>query len=147
MRRSHLALIALGILAIPIAVRATEEYLQSVPKALREGSLALGATKWRTIANIVIPAASRGIASGMLLALARIAGETAPLLFTSLNNQFWGLGFNRPTPTLPVMIFLYATGPYEEWHRQAWAAGFILLFFVLAINFVARFVLAKRASA
>lgn len=138
--------IALGIMMIPIAVRSTEEYLHAVPKSLREGGLALGAPKWKTITTIVIPAAIRGIVSGMMLDLARVAGETAPLLFTSLNNQFWSPGWQHPTAALPVMIFLYATGPYEDWHQQAWAAGFVLLSMVLIINIFARLVLAKGIS-
>jgi phosphate transport system permease protein len=138
--------IALGIMMIPIAVRSTEEYLQAIPKSLREGGLALGAPKWKTITTIVIPAAIRGIVSGMMLDLARVAGETAPLLFTSLNNQFWSSGWEHPTAALPVMIFLYATGPYEDWHQQAWAAGFVLLSMVLIINIFARLVLARGIS-
>src|SRR5579863_3505006 len=119
--------VALGVMMIPIALRSTEEFLRSVPVTLREGAMALGATKSRTIATVVIPAAMRGLVAGMMLNLARVAGETAPLLFTALGNQFWSPGWNQPTATLPAMIYTYAVGPYEDWHRQAWAAGFMLL--------------------
>jgi len=132
---------ALGIMMVPIAVRSTEEFLRAVPISLREAALALGASKWKVIATVVIPAAFRGILSGMMLDLARVAGETAPLLFTSLNNQFWSAGFNQPTATLPVMIYAYAISPYPDWHRQAWAAGFLLLVLVLLVNITARSIL------
>ena len=139
--------IALGIMMIPIAVRSTEEYLHAVPQTLREGALALGATKWKAIATVVIPAAIRGIISGIMLDIARVAGETAPLLFTALGNQYWSPGWNHPTATLPVMIFTYALGPYEDWHRQAWAAGFVLLTLVLFVNIIARLALTRGTNA
>jgi phosphate transport system permease protein len=135
--------IALGIMMIPISVRSTEEYLLAVPISLREAALALGAAKWKAIVTVVIPAAIRGIVSGTMLDLARVAGETAPLLFTALSNQFWSSGWDKPTATLPVMIFTYAIAPYEDWHRQAWAGGFVLLSLVLLINIVARMALAR----
>ncbi len=135
--------VALGIMMIPISVRSTEEYLHAVPISLREGALALGAPKWKSITTVVIPAAIRGIVSGTMLDLARVAGETAPLLFTALGNPFWSPGWNKPTATLPVMIFTYAIAPYEDWHRQAWAAGFVLLTLVLLINIIARLALAR----
>ena len=135
--------VALGIMMIPISVRSTEEFLLAVPQSLREASLALGAPKWKTIVRVVIPAAMRGIISGTMLEIARVAGETAPLLFTALGNQFWSSGWNQPTATLPVMIYNYAIGPYEDWHRQAWAAGFVLLTLVLLINVTARLALSK----
>jgi phosphate transport system permease protein len=138
--------VALGIMMIPIAVRSTEEFLHAVPQSLREGALALGAPKWQAIVTGVIPAAIRGIITGTMLDFARVAGETAPLLFTSLNNQFWSPGWNQPNATLPVMIFTYAIAPYEDWHRQAWAAGFILLTLVLVINITARVVLSRGMS-
>jgi len=128
---------------IPISVRSTEEFLLAVPQSLREASLALGAPKWKTIVRVVVPAAMRGIISGTMLDIARVAGETAPLLFTALGNQFWSSGWNEPTATLPVMIYNYAIGPYEDWHRQAWAAGFVLLTLVLLINVTARLALSK----
>ncbi|HEY3874100.1 MAG TPA: phosphate ABC transporter permease PstA [Candidatus Kapabacteria bacterium] len=136
--------VALGIMMIPIAVRSTEEFLHSVPSSLREGAIALGAAKWQVIATVVIPAAMRGIVTGVMLDLARVAGETAPLLFTALNNQFWSPGWNNPTATLPAMIFSYAISPYEDWHRQAWAAGFVLLSFIVCINLIVRFSLRYR---
>jgi phosphate transport system permease protein len=135
--------VALGIMMIPIALRSTEEFLRAVPDSLREGGMALGATKWRTISTIVIPAAFRGIISGMMLNLARVAGETAPLLFTALNNQFWSPGWNQPIATLPVMIYTYAISPYADLHRQAWAAGFVLLALVLGVNVTARSIIAS----
>ncbi len=138
--------VALGIMMIPIALRSTEEFLRSVPGALREGAMALGATKSKTITSVVIPAAIRGLISGMMLNLARVAGETAPLLFTALNNQFWSPGLNQPTATLPVVIYTYATAPYPEWHQQAWAAGFVLLTMVLLINITARTIVASGFS-
>ena len=135
--------VALGIMMIPISVRSTEEFLHAVPQSLREAALALGAPKWKAIVTVVIPAAMRGIISGTMLDLARVAGETAPLLFTALNNQFWSPGWNQPTATLPAMIFTYAVAPYEDWHRQAWAAGFVLLTLVLLINITARLALSR----
>jgi phosphate transport system permease protein len=135
--------VALGIMMIPIAVRTTEEFLLSVPNNLREGAMALGATKAKTIFTIVVPAAIAGLTSGMMLNLARVAGETAPLLFTALGNMFWSKGWTHPTATLPVMIYQYATAPEEDLHQQAWAAGFVLLTLVLAINVTARSIIAR----
>jgi phosphate transport system permease protein len=132
--------VALGIMMIPIAVRSTEEFLHAVPNSLREGAMALGAAKWKAIVTVVIPAASRGIITAVMLGLARVAGETAPLLFTASDNQWWSNGLNEPTATLPVRIFLYAISPYDDWHRQAWAAGFLLLVSILVINILARVV-------
>jgi phosphate transport system permease protein len=133
--------LALGVMMVPVALRATEEFLRLVPDSLREASLALGAPRWVTIVRVVIPAASRGIATGLLLSLARVAGETAPLLFTALNNRFWSPGWTNPTASLPVMIFTYAIAPYEDWHRQAWAAGLVLLVLVLGTNVLARVIM------
>jgi phosphate transport system permease protein len=141
--------LALGLMMVPVALRATEEFLLLVPDSLREASLALGAPRWVTIVRVVIPAAARGIATGLLLSLARVAGETAPLLFTALNNRFWSPGWLQPTASLPVMIFTYAIAPYEDWHRQAWAAGLVLLVLVLGTNVLARLLMrggAVRAS-
>lgn len=135
---------ALGVMAIPITVRATEEFLRAIPGSLREGAMALGASKWRTIASVVLPAASGGIITGMLLALARVAGETAPLLFTAFSNQFWSPGWSQPIASLPVMIYTYAIAPYEDWHRQAWAAGLVLLGLVLIANLGCRLVMNRR---
>jgi phosphate transport system permease protein len=134
---------ALGLMMIPITLRSTEEFLLAVPRTLREGAMALGASRWKTIATVVVPAAYRGILTAILLAFARVAGETAPLLFTAFGNRFWSHGWNQPTASLPVMIFTYAIAPYEDWHRQAWAAGLVLLGLILVINIVARAVLAR----
>ncbi len=139
--------LALGIMMIPIAVRSSEEFLRTVPKRLRDAALALGASKWKAIARVVIPAALPGIVTGILLDLARVAGETAPLLFTAFNNRFWSPGWNQPTASLPVMVFTYAISPYEDWHRQAWAAGLVLLALILATNVTARLILWKRTVA
>ena len=138
--------LALGVMLIPIVLRTTEEFLRAVPQSLREGALALGATKWKAVATVVIPAASRGIATGILLSMARVAGETAPLLFTSFSNRFWSSGWNEPTASLPVMIYTYAISPYDDWHRQAWAAGLVLLALVLLANIGARLILARKFS-
>jgi len=134
---------ALGLMMIPITLRSTEEFLNSVPRMLREGAMALGASKWKTIATVIVPAAYRGILTAILLALARVAGETAPLLFTAFGNRFWSQGWTQPTASLPVMIFTYAVSPYEDWHRQAWAAGLVLLGLILIINILARTILAR----
>jgi phosphate transport system permease protein len=136
--------IALGVLMIPITVRNTEEFLRSVPNTLREGALALGATKWRAVATVVVPAALPGITTGILLAVARVAGETAPLLFTAFGNRFWSPGWNQPTASLPDTIFKYAIAPYEDWNQQAWAAGLVLLSLVLATNIAARLILRRQ---
>jgi phosphate transport system permease protein len=138
--------IALGIMMIPIAVRTTEEFLHSIPNSLREGALALGATKSRAIFTVVVPAAMSGLTSGMMLNLARVAGETAPLLFTALGNMFWSQGWLQPSAALPVMIYQYAISPYDDWHEQAWAAGFVLLALVLTINITARLIIGRSAS-
>jgi phosphate transport system permease protein len=135
--------VALGIMMIPIALRTTDDFLRSVPVSLREGALALGASRARTIATIVIPAALQGIISGVMLDVARVAGETAPLLFTSFSNRFWSEGWDKPTASLPVMIFTYAIAPYDDWHRQAWAAGFVLLMLILGTNIIARVILRR----
>ena len=137
---------ALSLMMIPIGLRATEQFLRGVPDSLREGSLALGASKTRTILTVIVPAAKQGILTGMILGVARVAGETAPLLFTSLNNQFWANKLGEPTASLPVMIFTHAISPYDDWHRQAWAAGTVLLGLVLIANLAARWVLSRGAA-
>jgi phosphate transport system permease protein len=138
--------VALGIMVIPITVRSTEEFLRAVPGNMREAAMALGASRWKTIATVVLPAASGGILTGMLLALARVAGETAPLLFTAFGNRFWSQGWGQPIASLPVMIYTYAVAPYDDWHRQAWAAGLVLLGLVLLSNLGARFILARSKA-
>lgn len=136
--------LALGVMMIPISLRTTEEFLRAVPQALREGAMALGASKSKAILTVVIPAAKQGILTGVMLNIARVAGETAPLLFTSFGNRFWSPGWSQPTSALPVMIFQYAIAPYEDWHQQAWSAAFVLLLLVLLINVSARMILAQR---
>jgi len=138
---------ALSMMMVPIGLRATEQFLRAVPDSLREGSLALGASKTRTIMNVVVPAARQGIVTGMILGVARIAGETAPLLFTSFNNQFWASNLSEPTASLPVMIYTHAISPYDDWHRQAWAAGLVLLMLVLIANIACRWVLSRGMAA
>ena len=137
---------ALGVMMIPITLRSTEEFLRAVPRSLHEGAMALGASKWKTIATVVVPAAYRGIVTAVLLALARVAGETAPLLFTAFGNRYWSPGWNQPIASLPKMIFDYAISPYEDWHRQAWAAGLVLLGLILMVNIMARVILTRGAS-
>ena len=133
--------VALAIMLLPMVTRTTEEMVRLVPRELREGGLALGFTRWRTTLGIVLPAARSGILTGVLVALARIAGETAPLLFTALGNQFWSLKLGEPIDALPVRIFQYAISPYEEWHRLAWAGSLLLIALVLAVSLAARFLI------
>jgi phosphate transport system permease protein len=137
---------ALSLMMIPIGLRATEQFLRSVPNSLREASLALGASKTRTIISVIVPAAKQGILTGMILGVARVAGETAPLLFTALNNQYWATKLGEPTASLPVMIYKLAISPYDDWHRQAWAAGLVLLVLVLIANIASRWVLSRGAA-
>ncbi len=135
--------LALGVMLMPIVLRTTEDFLRAVPNPMREAGLALGAAKWRVVATVVVPAAFRGIVTGMLLAMARVAGETAPLLFTSFGNPFWSRGLSEPTAALPVMVYTYAISPYDDWHRQAWVGGLVLLSLVLIINIASRKILAR----
>lgn len=130
--------LALGILMIPIVVRTTEELLRLVPAGLREGALALGATRARAVVTVIVPAALPGILTGVLVALARVAGETAPLLFTALNNRFWSTSLVQPIASLTVQVFTYAISPYEEWHRQAWAGALLLVVIILILSITAR---------
>ncbi len=130
--------VALGVMMLPIIARTTEELLRLVPQTLREGALALGATRARATFSVVLPAALPGIITGVILALARIAGETAPLLFTSFNNRFWNTNPLQPTASLTVQIFTYASSPYEDWHRQAWAGALVLVSIVLTCSILAR---------
>jgi phosphate transport system permease protein len=136
--------IALGVMMIPIAIRSSEDFLRGVPGSLREGAMALGASKAKTILTVVIPAAKAGLLTGIMLNLARVAGETAPLLFTSFGNRYWSPGWDQPTAALPVMIYNYAISPYKDWQQQAWSAGFVLLMLVLTVNIFARMILTKR---
>jgi phosphate transport system permease protein len=138
---------ALGVMMVPIILRSCEEFLRNVPSSLREGAMAVGASKWKTIATVVIPAASSGILTAILLSLARVAGETAPLVFTAFGNQFWPHGLNQPTAALPVVIYNYALSPYDDWHRQAWAAGLVLILLVVVTNLLTRLLLQRQAMA
>jgi phosphate transport system permease protein len=134
---------ALSLMLIPITMRSTEQFLLNVPRSLREGALALGAPKWKVIGTVAVPAAMRGILTGMILGVARVAGESAPLLFTALNNEFWPTGLRQPTAALPVMIYKHAMAPFDDYHRQAWAAGLVLLAMVLITNVTARFIASR----
>jgi phosphate transport system permease protein len=144
-RQSGLAgSIALAIIMLPIVARTTEEMIRLVPKSMREGALALGAPDWRVTWDIVLPAARTGIATGAMLAIARISGETAPLLFTALNSRFYNYYLDQPMASLTVQIFNYATGPFEVEWQMAWAATLILVFLILMINIMVRYVTRKR---
>jgi phosphate transport system permease protein len=136
--------IALAIIMIPIVARTTEEMIRLVPHSMREGALALGAPQWRVTWNIVLPAAASGIATGAMLAIARVSGETAPLLFTALNNRFYNFNLDQPMASLTVQIFNYATGPFDIEHRMAWAATLVLVGIILAINITVRYITRKR---
>jgi phosphate transport system permease protein len=135
--------IALGLLVIPVVVRTTDDMLKLVPDSLREACAALGCPRWKMIVMVTYRAARSGIVTGILLAVARISGETAPLLFTSLNNQFWSLDMNRPMANLPVVIFQFAMSPYEDWHRLAWGGAALITLAVLALNIFARVMFRK----
>ena len=135
--------LALGIMMIPLIMRTTEELLRLVPTTLKEGALALGATRGRAVFTVVLPAALPGIMTGILLALARIAGETAPLLFTSFNNRFFTTDVRQPVSTLTVQVFTYAISPYQDWHRQAWAGALVLVMIVFSCSLVARLATAR----
>jgi phosphate transport system permease protein len=134
---------ALGVMMLPLVMRTTEELLLLVPHTLREGALALGATRARAVLTVVLPAALPGILTGILLALARVAGETAPLLFTALNNAYFSTDPRQPISTLTVQVYTYATSPYPEWHRQAWAGALVLVAMVLTCSLLARFATAR----
>lgn len=136
--------LALSIIMLPTVTRTTEELLRLVPEALREAALGLGVSKWRTTVSILLRTALPGVATGVMLAVARVFGETAPLLFTSFSNRFWSDSLDEPTASLPVQIFSYAISPYEDWHRQAWAAALVLVVFVLLLNVSARLLVRPR---
>jgi phosphate transport system permease protein len=138
--------VALGLLMIPIVVRTTEELLRLVPPGLREGALALGATRTRAVVTVILPAALPGILTGILVALARVAGETAPLLFTAFNNRFFSTNVAQPMASLTVQVFTYAISPYEDWHRQAWAGAFLLVMMILALSMIARIAVRRLES-
>ncbi|HLM56599.1 MAG TPA: phosphate ABC transporter permease PstA [Pyrinomonadaceae bacterium] len=136
--------VALGIIMIPIVTRTTEEMLRLVPASLREGALALGAPQWRVTTGVVLPAAASGIATGAMLAVARVSGETAPLLFTAFGSRFFNVYLDQPIASLTVQIFNYAVSPYDEWHAQAWAATLVLMTLILVINVSVRFLTRKK---
>ena len=136
---------ALGLMMIPITLRSTEEFLLAVPRPLREGAMALGASKWRTIATVIVPAAYRGILTAVLLAFARVAGETAPLLFTAFGNRFWSTSLFQPISSLTVQVYTYAISPFPDWQRQAWAGALVLTTIVLALELGVRWL--TRGSA
>lgn len=136
--------LALAIIMLPVVIRTTEEMLRLVPGPLREAALALGAPRWKMVTLVTYRAALSGILTGVLLAIARIAGETAPLLFTALNNQFWSTDLTRPMANLPVVIFQFAMSPYQEWHTLAWAGSLLITLSVLALSIVAR-MLSRKA--
>ena len=135
---------ALALLMLPIIIRSSEEIFKTVPDSLREASLALGVPRWVTVLKVVVKTASGGLVTGVLLAIARVGGEAAPLLFTSASNVFWSFKPNQPMGTLPVQLFTYAISPYEEWHQKAWAAAFVLVSAVLLLNISARLYLARK---
>ncbi len=130
--------VALALIMIPIILRTTEEQLKMVPGTLREASLALGVPLWRTSLKVMLPSAAKGVVTGILLAIARIAGETAPLLFTALGNQFWSRKLTEPIAALPLQIFSFAIAPYEDWHKLAWAGALVLVCIMFALNLGAR---------
>jgi phosphate transport system permease protein len=136
--------IALAVIMIPIVARTTEEMLRLVPASLREGALALGAPQWRVTTGVVLPAATSGIATGAMLAVARVSGETAPLLFTAFGSRFFNVYLDQPMSSLTVQIFTYAVSPYDEWHAQAWAATLVLMTLILVINIAVRFLTRKK---
>jgi phosphate transport system permease protein len=136
--------IALGAMMIPLVTRATEEMIRTVPTSLREAALALGYARWRTSLSIVLRTALPGIVTGALVAVARIAGETAPLLFTALGNQFWSVSLGQPISALPLQVYTYAISASDDWHRQAWAGALVLIALVLGISLAARYVTRSR---
>ena len=135
--------VALAIIAIPVTVRTTEDMLNLVPQGMKDASTAMGAYPWRTITNVVYPAARSGIVTGLLLAVARISGETAPLLFTALNNQFWSTNLNAPMANLPVVIFQFALSPYPNWQQLAWSGALLITLSILILSITARIVVAR----
>lgn len=135
---------SLLVIQVPMVTRTTEEILKLVPQHLREAGLALGIPRWKVILRIVLRGSLSGLTTGIMLALARILGETAPLLFTAFNNRFWAEGLHKPTASLPVLIYTYAISPFDDWHAQAWAAALVLVVFVLLLNITTRLILGRR---
>ena len=138
--------LALALIMIPLILRTTEEVVLLVPNGYREAALALGVSRWKTIVHIVMKTASRGIITGILLALARVGGETAPLLFTAFGNRFWNHDLSQPIAALPLQIFTYAISPYDDWHRQAWAGALVLVTGVFCVNVIVRILTRGRAA-
>jgi phosphate transport system permease protein len=135
--------VALAIIAMPVTVRTTEDMLNLVPQGMKDASTAMGAYPWRTITSVIYPAARSGVVTGLLLAVARISGETAPLLFTALNNQFWSTNLNAPMANLPVVIFQFALSPYPNWQQLAWSGALLITLSILILSITARFVVAR----
>jgi phosphate transport system permease protein len=138
--------LALGLIMIPLIIRTTEEVVLLVPNGYREAALALGVSRWKTIVHVVMKTASKGIITGILLALARVGGETAPLLFTAFGNRFWNHSLNQPIAALPLQIFTYAISPYDDWHRQAWAGALVLVSGIFCVNVLVRILTRGRTS-
>jgi phosphate transport system permease protein len=138
--------LALGLIMIPLILRTTEEVVLLVPNGYREAALALGVSRWKTIVHIVMKTASKGIITGILLALARVGGETAPLLFTAFGNHFWNHGLSQPIAALPLQVFTYAISPYDDWHRQAWAGALVLVTGIFCVNVLVRILTRGRGS-
>ena len=138
--------LALGLIMVPLIIRTTEEVILLVPNGYREAALALGVSRWKTIVHIVMKTASKGIITGILLALARVGGETAPLLFTAFGNRFWNHNLSEPIAALPLQIFTYAISPYDDWHRQAWAGALVLVTGIFCINVVVRILTRGRTA-
>jgi phosphate transport system permease protein len=138
--------VALAIIMLPVVIRTTEEMLRLVPQSLRDGGLALGAPKWRVTVDIVLASSLSGIATGVLLAVARAIGETAPLLFTALGSMLWTTSLDRPMASLPAQIYVYSISPYEDWHQKAWAAAFTLVMIILLLNVTVRYLTRSRIS-
>jgi phosphate transport system permease protein len=138
--------LALGLIMVPLILRTTEEVVLLVPNGYREASLALGVSRWKTIVHIVMKTASKGIITGILLALARVGGETAPLLFTAFGNRFWNHSLSEPIAALPLQVFTYAISPYDDWHRQAWAGALVLVTGIFCVNVLVRILTRGRGA-
>jgi phosphate transport system permease protein len=138
--------IALGVMLIPTVMRTTEEIVRLIPQSIREASLALGIPQWKTMVRVILPTAAGGIVTGIMVGLARIAGETAPLLFTAFGNRFWNWDLMKPVAALPLQIFSYAISPFDDWHRQAWAGALVLVAMVLVINIAARYAASRQVK-
>jgi phosphate transport system permease protein len=138
--------VALGVMLIPTVMRTTEEIVRLVPQSVREASLALGIPQWKTMLRVVMPTAAAGIVTGIMVGVARVAGETAPLLFTAFGNRFWNRDLLQPTAALPLQIFAYAISPFEDWHRQAWAGALVLVSLVLLVNMAARYAAGRQVK-